>query len=77
MNMKKLIAISKNKLLPFIFLKSWSTLLLASILFFITLNSCDNTQEESKNQKQKTEAIKIVTFGGTVPFGTYTISRST
>ena len=46
------------------------TLLLASIVFLATLNSCSKTQKESKNLKQKTEAITIVTFGGTVTEGT-------
>ena len=40
-----------------------STLLLVSILFFATLNSCGSTQEEDNK-------VKIVTFGGTVTEGT-------
>ena len=74
MNMKKLNAISKNNFLPFVYRKSWPTLILASIVFLATLNSCDSTQEEgnkaTRDLKQKSETIKVITFGGTVAEGT-------
>ena len=44
--MKKLIEISKNKFLPFVCCKSWSILLLTSIVFLTMLNSCSSTQEQ-------------------------------
>ena len=72
MNIEKLIAISENKLLSFIYLKFWSAILLAGIVFLAiaTLYSCNTTQEEGGDTKQKSETIKIVTFGGTVTDGT-------
>ncbi|MCK4464536.1 MAG: hypothetical protein KAU83_02395, partial [Bacteroidales bacterium] len=70
--MKKLIAIPENKFLPFVYRKSWSTLLLAGIVFLAiaTLYSCGRTQEEGGDTKQKSEAIKVIAFGGTVTEGT-------
>ncbi|MBE9512133.1 MAG: hypothetical protein IMY71_14785 [Bacteroidetes bacterium] len=72
MNLKKLIAISEDKLLSFIYLKFWSALLLAGIVFLAiaTLYSCNTTQKEGGDTKQKPEAIKIIAFGGTVTEGT-------
>ena len=60
--MRKIIKNSKNK--------SWSALLLVAIILLTIFYSCGRTQEESKNLKQKSEAIKIVTLGGTVMEGT-------
>ena len=68
--MKKLIEITKNIFLTFVFHKFWSILLMASVVLLTMLYSCGRTQEESKNLKQKSEAIKVVTFGGTVMDGT-------
>ena len=70
MNMKKFITILENKSLEFVFHKSWSILLMVSIVLLTMLYSCGRTQEESKNLNQKSEAIKIVTIGGTVMEGT-------
>ena len=74
MNMKSLIEISGIEFLLIVFHKFWSTLLLASILFFATLNSCGSMQEEdnmvTEDLKQKSETIKVITFGGTVTEGT-------
>ena len=70
MNVKKLIAISENKFLLFVYRKSWSTLLLAGIVLLTMLYSCSRTQEEGGDLMQKSEAIKFVTFGGTVTEGT-------
>ena len=66
MNMRKFIAITESNILPFVFHKSWSALLLSSIVLLTMFYSCSRTQEESKNLNQKSEAIKIVTIGGTV-----------
>ena len=60
--MKKFIKIPKNR--------SWSILIMAPIVLLTMLFSCGRTQEESKNLNQKSEAIKIITFGGTVTEGT-------
>ena len=68
-NMKELIAISENKLLSSIYRKSWSILLLAGIVLLAMFYSCSRTQEEGGDTKQKSEAIKVVVFGGTVTEG--------
>ncbi|MEA3477029.1 MAG: GDSL-type esterase/lipase family protein [Bacteroidota bacterium] len=70
--MKKLNVISEKKLLPFVYRKSWSALLLAGIVFITiaALYSCNTTQEKGGDIKQKSEAVKIVAFGGTVTAGT-------
>ena len=56
----------------FIYCKSLSTLLLASVVFLSILNSCSRTREEDKKGKteQTSEALKVVVFGGTVTEGT-------
>ena len=50
--------------------KSWSILLLTSIVLVTMFYSCGRTQEESKNLKQNSEGIKVIVFGGTVAEGT-------
>ena len=59
-----------KKLVTFPLSKYWSTLLLASIVLFAMLYSCNTTQEEGGDTKQKYEAIKVIAFGGTVTDGT-------
>ena len=63
MNMRKLIAILKNKSLKSVFRKSWLALLLAPIVLLTMFNSCGTTHEEDNK-------VTIVTFGGTVTEGT-------
>ena len=46
------------------------TLLLAGVIILTAFPSCSRTQVENGDQKQKSETIKIVTFGGTVTEGT-------
>ena len=69
MNMKP-----QNKLLLFIYRKSWLTSLLAGIALLTMLFGCSRTQEEDNkvtgDLKQKSEAIKVIAFGGTVTEGT-------
>ncbi len=73
MNIKKLDTNSVSKFLPFVYSKPWSTLLLAGIVLLTTLYSCSRTKESAEvtgEMKQKSEATKIVLFGGTVTEGT-------
>ena len=70
MSIKKLITIPENKFSLIIYHKSWLALLLAPIVLLTILNSCGKTQKESGDTKQKPEAIKVITFGGTVTEGT-------
>jgi len=46
------------------------TLLLAGVIILTAFPSCSRTQVESEELKQKSEAIYIVAFGGTVTEGT-------
>ena len=68
--MRDLIAIEGSIFLSFIFRKFWSTLLLASIVLLTMLYSCGRIQEEGGDIKQKSEAFKVVVFGGTITEGT-------
>ena len=72
--MKKFIAFSENHFLLFVSCKSWTTSFLTSIVLLTMFYSCGRTQEEDNkvtvDLKQKSEVIKIVTFGGTVTEGT-------
>ena len=72
--MRKLVAISKNKFLAFVYRKSWSTLLLTGVVLFTMLYSCSRTQEEGTEAtgdlNKESQALKVVVFGGTVTVGT-------
>lgn len=74
MNMNFFKPISENKSLPFGYRKICSTLLSVSIVLLATLDSCSGTPEEENkftdDLKQKSEAVKVIAFGGTVAEGT-------
>ncbi|MCD4768638.1 MAG: hypothetical protein K8R35_00525, partial [Bacteroidales bacterium] len=68
--MKKFIARSKTRFPFFVNIYSCLTLFFTGVFIVVMILSCSRTQEESKNPEQRSETIKIVTFGGTVTEGT-------